>query len=353
MVLGRLPSNKAMKTLEKLQPGDKVAILSPSFGAPGTWPHVYQLGLERLRDVFGLEPVEFPTTKQINASVKDRANDLVAAFEDPSIKAVIASIGGDDQVTYIKNLPPRPFVQNPKPFFGFSDNTHFANFLWLNDIPSYYGGALFTQFAMQGEMDEYTIRYLQYALFEDGEKELAVSTEFNDIGLNWNDPETLNQRRTHEPNDGWFWDGKKPAEGITWGGCLESIDDMLRHDIQLPTLEQFENVILITESEEIPTHDYVFRVYRALGERGILERIKGVLVGRPKAWEFDKPLGSEARKMYRQEQRNAVLKAVRQYNKDISVIQNMDFGHTDPQISIPYGRNISIDGQNQKVFAHF
>jgi len=343
-----------MKKLEKLKKDDKIAILSPSFGAPGTWPHVYQLGLERLRNVFGLEPVEFPTSKQINASVKDRANDLVTAFEDQSIKAVIASIGGDDQVTYVKNLLSEPFVQNPKPFFGFSDNTHLANFLWLNNIPSYYGGALFTQFAMQGEMDEYTIRYLKYALFEGGEKELTASIEFNDIGLDWNDPETLGQRRIYETNDGWFWDGEKSAKGITWGGCLESIDDMLRHDIQLPTLEQFENVILITEtSEEIPAPDYVFRVYRALGERGILEHIKGVLVGRPKAWEFDKPFDSEARKIYRQEQRDIVLKAVRQYNKSIPVVQNLDFGHTDPQIPMPYGMNVRIDTDNKKVFATF
>ena len=61
-----------MEILDKLQPGDKAAILSPSFGAPGTWPHVYQLGLERLRG-FGLEPVEFPTTTQVNALAKDRA----------------------------------------------------------------------------------------------------------------------------------------------------------------------------------------------------------------------------------------------------------------------------------------
>jgi len=343
-----------MKKLEKLKKDDKVAILSPSFGAPGTWPHVYQLGLERLRNVFGLEPVEFPTSKQVNASVKDRANDLIVAFEDQSIKAVIASIGGDDQVIYVKNLLSEPFVQNSKPFFGFSDNTHLANFLWLNNIPSYYGGALFTQFAMQGEMDEYTIRYLKYALFEGGEKELTASIEFNDIGLDWNDPETLGQRRIYETNDGWFWDGEKSAKGITWGGCLESIDDMLRHDIQLPTLEQFENVILITEtSEEIPAPDYVFRVYRALGERGILERIKGVLVGRPKAWEFDKPFDSEARKIYRQEQRDIVLKAVRQYNKSIPVVQNLDFGHTDPQIPMPYGMNVRIDTDNKKVFATF
>ena len=136
-------------TLPKLHKGDKVAIISPSFAAPGMWPKVYELGLKRLREVFGLEPVEFAATKKLGASKEERTKDLVDSFESREIKAVIASLGGDDQVTYIKNLPKKPFTNNPKMFFGFSDNTHFCNFLWLNGIPSYYGASLFTQFCMQ------------------------------------------------------------------------------------------------------------------------------------------------------------------------------------------------------------
>lgn len=122
-----------------------MAVVSPSFAAPGRWPAVYQLGLKRVREDFCLEPVEFPATEKLGASGEERAEDLVAAFEDPEIKVVVASLGGDDQVTYIKNLPTAPFTQNPKPFFGFSDNSHFCNWLFLNGIPSFYGASLFTQ----------------------------------------------------------------------------------------------------------------------------------------------------------------------------------------------------------------
>src|SRR3990167_4463082 len=138
-----------MIKLSKLKKGDKVAIVSPSFAAPGKWPKVYELGLKRLKEVFGLVPVEYPATKKLGASTKERAQDLIAAFEDKDIKGIISTLGGNDQVTYIKKLPKEPFVKNPKPFFGYSDNTHFANFLWLAGIPSFYGGALFTQFAEQ------------------------------------------------------------------------------------------------------------------------------------------------------------------------------------------------------------
>ena len=315
---------------------------------------MYDLGLQRLRDIFQLEPVEFPTTKKLGSSTEERAKDLIATFENPEIKAVIATIGGDDQVTYVKDLPPEPFINNPKPFFGYSDNSHFMNFLWLNGIPSYYGGSIMTQFAMQGEMDDYTVKYLKHALFESGEVELKPSDDFNDIGLDWGDESNLSRLRAYEKNDGWYWDGSKNATGITWGGCLESIDKMFRHDIQIPSLDDFRNIILVTEtSEEIPSHDYVKRVYTELGERGILERVQGILVGRPKAWEFDKPQSPEQRQVYRDQQRKTIIDVVRQCNADIPIVQNMDFGHSDPQIPMPYGGNVRIDTAARNLFAQF
>lgn len=341
--------------LKKLKKGDRVAILSPSFAAPGKWPHVYDLGLRRLREIFELEPVEFPTTRKIGASKEERSADLIAAFEDKEIKAIITTLGGDDQVTYIKNLPSASFARNPKPFLGYSDNTHFMNFLWQNGVPSYYGGALFTQFAMQNKMDEYTVKYLKKALFEEGEFEIKASETYNDVGLSWDELENIQKGRVYESNEGWVWDGVKNAEGKTWGGCLESIDEILRHGVTIPTLDDFKDIILMTEtSEDIPTADYVYRVYRALGEREILERVRAVLVGRPKAWEFNhQQWDSDQKWGYRQQQRETILKTVRQYNRTIPIIQNMDFGHTDPQIPFPYGKKVKIDSENKKIFVDF
>jgi muramoyltetrapeptide carboxypeptidase LdcA involved in peptidoglycan recycling len=345
---------KRMAELQKLRKGDKVAVLSPSFAAPGAWPHVYELGLKRLREIFELEPIEFPTTRKPGATAEEKSKDLLAAFESKEIKAVIASIGGDHQVTYVKNLPREPFVRNPKPYFGYSDNTHVMNFLWLNGIPSYYGGSILTQFAMQTRMDAYTVHYLKQALFQGGEQELEASATYNDIGLPWDDPTTLGQKRTYEPNERWIWDGNEDVEGTTWGGCLESIDELLRHGIAIPSLDDFKNVILMTEtSEEIPTSEYVFRVYRALGERGILARVRGVLVGRPKAWEFNNRQDAQQKREYRTRQRVAILKAVRMYNAAVPVIQNLDFGHTDPQIPMPYGRRARIRSSDRKILVTF
>jgi muramoyltetrapeptide carboxypeptidase LdcA involved in peptidoglycan recycling len=343
-----------MRKLPKLRRGDKVAILSPSFAGPAVWPHVYELGLQRIRDEFGLVPVEYPTTKQLNAPSADRARDLIAAFENPDIKAVIATLGGDDQVTYVRNLPIEPFASNPKPFFGASDNTHIANHLWLAGVPSYYGATVLTQFAMQKRMDRLTTEYLRHALFDSGEYEIVASPTYNDINLDWFNESLLTTERTYEENSGWQWDGTQNVTGSTWGGCVESVDELLRHNVPIPTLDGFSSVVLMLEtSEELPSPAYVRRVYRALGERGILGQVKGLLVGRAKAWNFSTQNSAEQKAEYKKQLSDMTLEIVRQYNSTMPIIQNIDFGHTDPQIALPYGGEVRIDSTQKKIFATF
>ena len=72
------------QVLPKLRAGDKVAILSPSYAASGHWPHIHELGLQRLREVFLLEPVVFPATTNLAATNEEKAADLIAAFLDPT-----------------------------------------------------------------------------------------------------------------------------------------------------------------------------------------------------------------------------------------------------------------------------
>ena len=95
-------------------PGDRVAVLSPSFAAPAVAPAVHEQAMRRLQEVTGLVPVEYPTTRRLDASAIDRAADLNAAFGDPEIRAVLATIGGDDQITVIPHLDPDLVTTRPR-----------------------------------------------------------------------------------------------------------------------------------------------------------------------------------------------------------------------------------------------
>src|SRR5665647_1540636 len=89
---------------KKLNKGDKVATVSLSWGGAGDneilWR--YYQGKERLANVFGLDIVEMPNTLKGTDYVynhpEKRADDLMTAFTDTSIKAIIACIGGEDSI---------------------------------------------------------------------------------------------------------------------------------------------------------------------------------------------------------------------------------------------------------------
>jgi muramoyltetrapeptide carboxypeptidase LdcA involved in peptidoglycan recycling len=124
----------------KAEPGDAVAIVSPSFAAPEFFPAVHEQALQRLTAITGLVPVEYPTTRK-TSSPQDRARDLNEAFADPSIRAVLAVVGGEDQITVIPHLDPAAVRADPKPFLGYSDNTNILNWLWCHGVAGFYGGS--------------------------------------------------------------------------------------------------------------------------------------------------------------------------------------------------------------------
>lgn len=345
---------KQFQKLSKLQKGDQVAVISPSAGLPAIFPWVQDLGLERLRDVFELNPIEYPTTRVMGASLEDRARDVMAAFADPKNKAVFASIGGSDQIKLIKHLDPQIFIENPKPFFGYSDNTHLHNFLWNLGIPSYYGGGVMNQLGMNVAMFDITTNSIKHALFDEGEFELEVVVEYNDESLDWSIKDNLARQRKLEPNDGLIWDGNKDAEGILWGGCVESLIVQSSTAKYLPKDEDMDGVILVLETaEDIPEHWVIEYLLTGFGERGWFDKFKAVLVGRPKAWEFNKQNNAEQKALYRKEQRETVINVVREYNKEIPIVQNVDFGHTDPQIVLPLGGKARVVSSERKLFLNY
>jgi muramoyltetrapeptide carboxypeptidase LdcA involved in peptidoglycan recycling len=341
----------AFVELPKLNKGDQVSIVASSAQIAAQFSHVYDFGIQRIKDIFGLNPVELPTTRASGSSLQDRARDLMAAFSDPRSKAVISLIGGHEQILLLPFLDSAVFKNNPKPFFGYSDNTNLCLYLWSLGIPCYYGGCVFTEYAMCGKLHPYTERYLRLALFENEEVAISPAEEFSDQDLSWAEPGNLRQGYEFERNPGWVWDGCKSGEGILWGGCLEILGMQLQVSRWLPSPEAVRGTILCLEtSEVIPQPWYIFEVMVGLGERGYLSELSGLLVGRPKARAlFGKQPPADAREKYRSEQRRVILKEFRRYNPSAPVVMNMDFGHTKPQIPLPFGKMARINAVGREV----
>ena len=298
-----------------------------------------------------LVPLEYPTTRQPQAPLEARAQDVLRAFANPANKAVFASIGGSDQLQLLKYLDPAVFLANPKPFFGFSDNTHLHTFLWNLGIPSYYGGMVMTQLAMQGQLHTYTGQSLANALFTTEEVEILPSATYTDEALAWADPTTLARERPLVTNEGWHWDGAADGTGRLWGGCVESLVAQVAADKYLPSAAALRGCVLYLEtSETMPPAWLLDYLLTGLGERGWLTHFQAILVGRPKAWDFAQPLAPAQKAAYCQQQRATVVQAVRAYNPLIPIVQNLDFGHTDPQLVLPSGQTARVVGSEQRIF---
>jgi muramoyltetrapeptide carboxypeptidase LdcA involved in peptidoglycan recycling len=146
-----------------------VAVVSPSFAAPGCFPAVHEVAMRRLREEFGLVPVEYPTTRHLGASPEARASDPTAAFADPQIGAVLATIGGDDQLTVLPFLDAGLFAASPKPFIGYSDNTNLLNWLWNLGIAGYHGGSTMVHLGRPDGLHPVSAGSLRAALFDTGD----------------------------------------------------------------------------------------------------------------------------------------------------------------------------------------
>ncbi|CAL9410668.1 S66 family peptidase [Streptomyces sp. enrichment culture] len=336
----------------KPAPGDRIAVVSPSAGLPELFPRPYELGLERLRKDFGLEPVEYPTTRKMGATPQERAADLHAAFADPDIKAVIASIGGDDQITVLPYLDRELIRAHPKPFFGMSDNTNLLAFLHNTGIVGYHGATVMCELGRPGAMHPLTEESLRAALFTSGPYELRPAERWNDVNGDWADPATFASEPRMRPGTGWSWvNPDRVAEGRSWGGCLEIVAWLLMADREIaPDPARYDGGVLILEtSEEMPSATEVFRTLRTMGERGLLGRFSALLMGRARTWSFAHPNTPEEAARYATDQREAVLRAMRVYAPNTPIVFDVDFGHTDPQLVLPYGGLVRVDGPARRI----
>jgi muramoyltetrapeptide carboxypeptidase LdcA involved in peptidoglycan recycling len=338
----------------KLSPGDRVAVVSLAYAAPADFPAVHELGLRRLRENFGLEPVEFPTTRR-HSPAEERAADLMAAYADSSIRAVLATIGGDDQITVLRHLDPQPFLADPKPFFGYSDNTNLLNWLWTHGVAAYHGMSTMVHLARGGGLQPVAVDSLRAALFTGGDLEIHPVELFSDEELPWTDPASLTQSAAAYASPGWSWhQADRVVTAPTWGGDLEILHWTLAADRWVRPVEDYAGCVLLLETdEEMPSDEEVFRMLRNFGERGLLEQFPAILVAAAKGSLFSDPRPVEERIAYREAQRAAVLRAVQTYHPEAMVVFGVDFGHTDPQWVLPYGGRITVDGPAKRIIAHF
>ena len=339
----------------KARPGDRIAVLSPSFAAAGAFPAVHEQAMRRLTEVTGLVPVEYPTTRAVGASPRARAADVNAAFADPSVRAILTVVGGEDQITVVPHLDAALPLADPKPFLGTSDNTNLHQWLWGLGIASFYGGSSQVHLGPGPAVDAVHAASLRAALLTGERLEITDPGESEDFGVDWADPRALSAFGEREPTEPWSWSGPaRTVTGATWGGCLEILEWVLtagRFRCDPAALEG--GVLLLETSEELLPARNVGWIVRALGERGLLSAVDAVLLARPPVSDFARRPPAAERARLRAAQRDVVTEIVGRYNPDAVVCVGVPFGHTRPQWILPHGGAMTVDGAARRIYADY
>lgn len=332
----------------RLQSGDTVAAISLSWGGPGTFPHRYAAGKQQLQDEFGLKVIETPHALRnadwLYRNPKARADDLLGAFADPSVKAIFSTIGGDDSIRILPFLDLEVIRSNPKIFVGYSDTTisHLACF--RAGLVSFYGPSIMAGFGENGGMFPYMVDSVRKTLFSaEPVGEIRPNTGGWTVEqLDWAIPANQSRKRQLRPSTGWkFLQGTGIRQGHLIGGCLEVLD-FLRGTDFWPEPAAWQNAILFLEtSEDAPPPALLKYILRSYASMGILHGLSGILFGRPGG-----NIPVEQFKHYDDVLRQVVTEE--EGLSELPVVTHMDFGHTDPMFVVPYGLKAEIDCETQK-----
>ncbi|WP_053220213.1 S66 family peptidase [Virgibacillus senegalensis] len=324
---------------EKLNPGDRVATISPSWGGAGA-PELrwrYEQGIDRLKTVFGLQVVAMPNSLKgpdyLYRHPEARAKDLMDAFQDPSIKAVIANIGGDDSIRLLPYIDFQVIRDNPKIVMGYSDVTIVHLLCHKAGLSSFYGPAILTDFAENIEMDSYTIEMIKRTLFNtEPIGEIEPARKWTSERLEWVEENKHKQRPLRNNSSYELLQGEGRAQGRLIGGCIDVLE-FAKQTVLWPEEEHWEGGILFFEtSEEKPEPDFIKYWLRNYAAQGILSKINGMVFGKP----MDET--------HYDEYKSVISQVLEEYGEtDLPVLLNLNFGHTEPKFILPYGAKAEID----------
>ena len=236
-----------------LNPGDKVAIVSPAYWVP------QEAILQAAETIisWGLQPVLGPHTNNLNVNAyagtaDERAADLIWALEDDSIKAIVCSRGGYGSIHLLERIPLEYYQQHPKWIVGHGDITILLYAIAGAGVMCLHGPMAF-QIASHQEPATTITRNI---LFGTVPQYKIPSNPYNHVGH---------------------------AEGILIGGNLSSYCSVAATKYHLPAKH---DIILFVEEVEESLHD-IDRLFYMLRLQPDFERIKAIIFGSFSSIKYD------------------------------------------------------------------
>lgn len=326
----------------KLEKGDKIAFIAPAGGLAALTPHRLEKGKQFFEDL-GYKVKIFPTAKKNSGissdTAENRAKDIMEAFRDKEVKAIITTIGGSTSHQTLEYLDFTAIKRNPKILCGYSDITSLHLALYSQTgLVGFYGPAVITQFGENPKPDDFTVTHFFKAVTGDIGEVKPSKQWTDDKSIDWTSKDDLKKKRKYRDNKGYEWLREGKAEGKILGGCLP----VILHLAGTKYWPDFKDKILLLETpegEDFRKGASLANVDSALGDLrnlGVFKQVKGIVFGRGFGYT---------------EEQIKKLKEIILYNTrdcNIPILYNVDVGHTDPIITIPLGVKVQLDSSRNK-----
>ena len=319
----------------KLKQGDEIRIIAPARSLSLLSEDLIKLAKENFeKQGFKITFSKNCKEKDMynSSSVKSRVEDLHDAFSDKNVKAVFTVIGGFNSNQILKYLDYDLIKNNPKILCGYSDITALTNAITAKTELITYSGLHFSTWGMKKEF-EYNLEYFRKCLIEEDEFEVKPSKTWSD------DPWYKDQgNRKLIDNEGFTIVNKGEAEGTILGGNLCTFN-LLQGTEFMPDIS---NSILFLEDDDFAGADFDVefdRNLQSLIHQPNFEKVKGIVIGR----------FQEGSKM-NLEKLKYIIESKEEL-KNLPIIANADFGHTNPLITFPIGgtAKLKVDGKVELI----
>lgn len=332
---------------KKLNAWDTIAILSPSWWGSTEFPHIFKNWIKVLKKLW-YNVKEYPSCQKdadfIYNNPEFRANDINHAFADSNIKAIITNIWGDDSVRILKYLDKELILQNPKIFMGYSDITTinvYLNQLWLVTFNWPQIMAWISQF--EDMWDDFQKSFKDF--FENYKNYEYKSFPFySNWYLPWWDISNIWKLKEKIPNEWWNilqWNWTFSWQLFGW--CLQVLDFM-KWTEYFPKSHFFKDKIFFIEIAEdnwvqLNNIKYMLRNYCI---SWVFENISWLLIWRARDYSLDE-----------KDKLNKLILDILVWEfwlKNLPIIANLDFWHTDPQWILPLWIKAEIDINSQGFY---
>ena len=312
---------------KKLKLNDSVCVIAPACSAATMDRVIRNKALKVLEKDLGLKIIfsknAFEKNILSSSSLKSKIEDLHKAFSDKNIRGILCVRGGFNANTLLKYIDWDLIKANPKPLCGFSDITVLSNAIYAKTGVVSYVGPNFTTFGAK-DGTEYLVEYFKKCLMKDESFALLPSKTFGERKV----PFTKNR--------GFDVIQEGKGLGILIGGHLSTIN-LLQGTSYMPSLK---NAILFIETDDFGGDQGPIEFERdlqSLLHQKDSDKIKGIVFGR-----FQKGSVFTVKKL-------KFILSSKYELKNIPMIANADFGHTQPIATLPIGGTVRIEAKGKKA----